>query len=69
MDHPDTKDPTLAKFSLRLATLRKDGYANQYRQGVVTTQSMMNLQDWSSTRDTAAKGRSVCLERNGFKTP
>ncbi len=46
LDHPEAHDPTLARFSLELATLRKDGYAslyaNPYRQGTVTTQSMMS---------------------------
>ena len=46
LDHPEAKDLSLAKFSLGLATLRKDGYAslyaNQYREGVVMTQSMMS---------------------------
>lgn len=46
LDHPEAKDLSLAKFSLGLMTMRKDGYAglyaNKYRGGRITTQSMMS---------------------------
>ena len=46
MDHPEAKDSSLARYSLGLATLRKDGfaglYANQYRDGLVATQALIS---------------------------
>ena len=46
MDHPEVTDPSLARFSMGLVALRKDGYAglyaSKYREGLVVTQSVIS---------------------------
>ena len=46
MDHPEARDPSLVKYCLAIATLRRDGYAslyaNRYREGILETQSLIS---------------------------
>jgi len=66
MDHPEAKDLSLAQHGLGLVKLRKDGYAglyaNKYRQGSVTTQSMMSEGSRLIINARCGRGGSIRVE-------
>ena len=68
IDHPEAVDPLGcgAQFGLGVAKLRKDGYAslfaNQYRQGVVTTRPLISLGTHLSVSARCGSGGSIRAE-------
>ena len=68
IDHPEANDPLGcgSSFGMGVAKLRKDGYAglfaNQYRQGIVTTRPLISLGSRLSINATCGPGGSVRVE-------